>query len=85
MEGKAFSVENSAEKEHVCRNKVYYLQEMTLAYSNGLHISWCSLSKALIKQSPFVSYLAIVNVNTKLKQSAMLYCSGENIQALLVW
>ena len=37
--GKAFSVENSAEKERVCRNKVYQLQEMTLAYSNGLHIS----------------------------------------------
>ena len=32
--GKAFSVENSAQKEHVyvCRNKVYHLQEMTLTY-----------------------------------------------------
>ena len=37
--GKAFPVENSVEKECVCRNKVYHLQEMTLAYSNGLYIS----------------------------------------------
>ena len=37
--GKAFSVENSAEKERVYRNEVYHLQEMTLAYINGLYIS----------------------------------------------
>ena len=27
---KAFSVENSTEKEHVCRNKINHHQEMTL-------------------------------------------------------
>ena len=39
MEGEGIVVENSSEKERVCRNKVYHLQEMTLAYSNGLYIS----------------------------------------------
>ena len=29
--GKAFLVENLAEKKRMCRNKVYHLQEMTLA------------------------------------------------------
>ena len=38
--GKVFSVENSAEKERVCRNKVYHLRETTLALAlNGLYNS----------------------------------------------